>query len=81
MSTRSGGSFGRGCARANESVSKNAKMRPEVGFVNVHAAHFPGSPLSLRFSRIIRAGRLRASMSTRSGGSFERGRSWENEPV
>ena len=35
--------------------------------MHVRAARLPGSPLSLRFSRVVQAGRLRASVSTRSG--------------
>ena len=35
--------------------------------MHVRAAHLPGSPLSLRFGRVVRAGCLRASVSTLSG--------------
>ena len=38
--------------------------------MNIRAAHLTDSPLSLRFGRVVRAGRLREFMSTRSGGSF-----------
>ena len=35
--------------------------------MNVRAARLPASPWSLRFGHVVRAGRLRAFVSTRSG--------------
>ena len=49
--------------------------------MHIRATHFPDSPLSLHFSHVVRAGRLRASVSTHSGRSFTQGRTRENEPV
>ena len=49
--------------------------------MQLHAARLPGFPLSLRFGRVVWAGHLRESASTRSGGSFRRGHTRANEPV
>jgi len=49
--------------------------------VNVRVARLPSSTLSLRFGRVIWAVLLRAFMSTRSGRSFVRGSTRENEPI
>ena len=49
--------------------------------MHVRAASFPGSPLSLRFSRIVWAGCLKPLLSSRLGGSFRRECSRAKEPV
>ena len=49
--------------------------------MHIRATRLPGSPLSLRFGRVVQVARLRAFVSTGLGGSFRRGRAWANEPV
>ena len=78
------GCVGRGRARANEPVSKNAKLCPEVGFVHVRAARLPGSPLSLRFGESLEGARLNSFGRVIRVNSFRRvgrGRTRANEPV
>jgi len=77
MSTRSG----EGTLGQTSPYKKMLSCDPRLDFLNVRTAPLPGSPLSLRFGRVIQAGHLRAFVSTRSEGSFGRGHARENEPV